>query len=361
MKKIVIIAGDHSGDIYGGLLAQKLKEKYPSAEIYSFGGEHLARHSRQVIDLISHAVMGLVEVLSSLGKLIALFNSTVAEIDRIQPDLIIPIDSPDFNLRLVKKLNKRYPVFYYVSPQVWAWRKSRIKQIKKYVNRMVVLFKFEQDFYKNYGIETLYFGHPLLEIIKPSQTPVKNIISFLPGSRRSVLKRHLPLIKKIKILLEQDLPGYQFRVVRPHNIPESFYQSYIPGIPLVTRSPAILEESKFIISASGTATMELAILNVPYLIIYKVNFLTWFLIKKLVAVKFAGIVNIICGKKVVEEFLQDAATPQKIAAYTLKILSDENQYNALKKDLAGACELLKPVDATARFAAYIGNYLGWNT
>ena len=297
MKKIVIIAGDHSGDIYGGMLAQKLKELYPTVEIYSFGGKHLAQHSTQIIDLITHAVMGLAEVLSALPKLIALLQRTAAEIKHISPDLVIPIDSPDFNLRVLKQLNKKYPVFYYVSPLVWAWRKGRIKQIKKYVDKMTVLFRFETEFYKKEGVDTLYFGHPLLDVIKPEETIPQEAIAFLPGSRRSELKRHLPLVKEAAQLIKKRLPRYALYVVRPHNIAESFYRQYIDDIAIVERSIPELQKAKFILCCSGTATMELAILNIPHLLFYRANALTWYIARLLVKLDFVGIVNIVAGKK----------------------------------------------------------------
>ena len=190
MKNIIIVAGDTSGDIYGGLLAKNLKEKYPNVNIYSFAGPELAKHSQQIINLLQYSVCGLVEVVSSLKKILATFKETLLKINEIKPDLIILIDFPDFNLRLAKIINKQYPVFYYVSPQVWAWRKERIKLIKKFVEKMIVIFKFEQDFYKKEGVDALYFGHPLLEIIKPVNLEPKKIISILPGSRKNEIKKH---------------------------------------------------------------------------------------------------------------------------------------------------------------------------
>jgi lipid-A-disaccharide synthase len=357
MKKIVIVAGDHSGDIYGGMLANDITILYPQIKIYSIGGKNLAKHSAQVIDLISHAVMGLTEVISSLGKLLKLFNQSVKEINKIRPDLIIVIDAPDFNLRLIKRLNKQYPVFYYVSPQVWAWREGRVKQIREYVNRMVVLFQFERDFYAKRNVGALYFGHPLLEIIKPKNPAVKNTISLMPGSRKSEIKRHMSLLIETKNILEKKLPNYSFQIIKPDNIPDDFYEQFNCNAPIVIRSNQILEESKFILCASGTATLELAILNIPHLIFYKVNSLTWILAKMLVKVKFAGIVNILCDKKIVEEFLQDQANAHDMAEYTLRILSDEYLYGSLKNNLRNACKLLEPLNANENFAQYIGNYL----
>ena len=357
MKKIVIIAGEKSGDAYGGFLSKKLKEKYPDLEIYSFGGDNLAKHSKQVVDLLSHSVTGLVEVLAHLGKILKVFNQIIKEIDRIKPDLVIPIDFPDFNLRLIKKLNKKYPIFYYVSPQLWAWRKGRINIIKKYVDKMVVLFKFEKEFYENNGVEALYFGHPLLEMIQKQDTPSKKIISFMPGSRKNEIKKHLPVMSESKDIIETNLPGYEFCVIKPKNITKDIYKELGPNLKVVDYSTEAIQNSEFIISASGTATVEIAILEIPYLIMYKVNSLTWLIIKKLVNLKFAGMVNILAGKKIIEELLQDKATPKNIAHSTLTTLKDEVRYRHIKHDLKDVKEILSPNNATEKLSSYIGNHL----
>ncbi len=357
MKKIVILAGDKSGDLYGGFLCQHLKEKFPDLEIYSFGGAHLAKHSCQVINLLSHSVSGLVEVIGSLKKILKIFKQTLAEIEQIKPDLIIPIDFPDFNLRLIKSLNKKYPVFYYISPQIWAWRKKRIELIRKYVDKMVTIFKFEQEFYKTENIDALYFGHPLLEVISLEPIKPKKIISFLPGSRVNELKKHLKVIAETKSILEKELPGYCFQIIRPENLAEKLYSNLAQDLKIVPHSYQALAESEFIITSSGTATVEIAILGVPYLVIYKVNSLTWYLIKKLVKTKFAAMVNILANQKVVDELLQDQATAPKICQKALYYLKNPNQYQALKSKLILLKEKLAPNQALSKFADFIGEYL----
>lgn len=357
MKKIVIVAGDKSGDLYGGLLSQRLKDKFPNLEIYSFGGEKLGRHSQQMVNLLSHSVCGLVEVLSSLGKLLKIFKKTKKTILELKPDLIILIDFPDFNLRLAKDLNKKFPLFYYVSPQVWAWRKKRVETIKKYVDRMIVLFKFEEAFYKNENMDVLYFGHPLLEIIKETDTRPNKIISFLPGSRKNEVKRHLPVMIETKKIIEKKLKGYQFRIIRPPNLEKDFYEKFSPNIDIVDHSYKAIKESEFIVASSGTATVELAILGVPYLIIYKLHPLSWYILKKMVKIDFVGMVNILSGHKIVDELLQKQATPEKIASLTLEYLENSDKCSDLKKGLKGISGMLSPLNATEKFADFIGNYL----
>jgi lipid-A-disaccharide synthase len=357
MKKIVIIAGDKSGDSYGGLLCKKLKEKFPNVEIFSFGGNNLAQHSHQVIDLLSHSVCGIFEVLLSLRKLFKIFGQMIDEINKINPDLIIPIDFPDFNLKLAKTLNKKYPLFYYISPQVWAWRRKRIELIRKFVDKIIVIFKFEEEFYKKENIEALYFGHPLLEMIEKKDMATKKTISFLPGSRKNEIKKHLPLMKETKKIIEDELDSYHFQIIRPENIEESFYKLFSPEMDIIPHSYKAIEESEFIITSSGTATVEIAILEVPFLIIYKVNPLTWTLLKRLVKTDFVGMVNILSSKKIIEELLQNEATPANIAQKTLSFLKNKEKYNKVKTALGEVKNTLSPYGATDRFAEFIGNYL----
>jgi len=357
MKKIVLIAGDKSADAYGGLLCKKLKEKSATIQLYSFGGPHLAQHSQQLINLLSHSVSGIMEIFSSLSEILRIFNKAVKEIEKIKPDLIIPIDFPDFNLRLIKCLNKKYPVFYYVSPQVWAWRKKRVELIRKYVDKMVVIFEFEKEFYQKKGIQVLYFGHPLLEIITPQNIQKKKIISFLPGSRKNEIKKHLPVMKKTKELLKKDLPDYSFRIIRPENIEKEFYENFSPDMNIVDHSLKAIQESAFIITSSGTATVEIAILEVPFLVMYKVNPLTWHIAKRLVDTRFITMVNILSLKKVVEELLQREANPKNIAAKTLEIIKSPQAYQRIKKDLEEVRAKLLPYGATEKFAQFISDYL----
>ncbi|MCF7886786.1 MAG: lipid-A-disaccharide synthase [Candidatus Omnitrophica bacterium] len=356
MKKIIIIAGDTSGDLYGGNLAKKINHKFNSCQIYSFGGKVLAKNSTQLIDLVSHSVCGLIEIISSLGKFKKLFNQTINQINKINPDLIILIDFPDFNLSLAKKINRRIPIFYYVSPQVWAWRRKRIKTIKKYTDRMIPIFSFEKKLYEKEKIDVAFFGHPLLEIIDQKQIEKEKIISFLPGSRKNELKHHLNLLAKTKTLLQKELPEYSFQVLKPKGIDEKLYNVFKKE-EVFDHSYQILSKSKFIIAASGTATIETAILEIPHLIIYKINKFSWYILKKIIKTKYAGMLNILADKKVVPELLQNQATPKNIAKVTLGYLKDEKKYNSFKKELNNTKQFLSPYNGITKFADYVGNYL----
>ncbi|MCM8786493.1 MAG: lipid-A-disaccharide synthase [Candidatus Omnitrophica bacterium] len=356
MKKIVIIAGDLSGDLYGGLLSKKIKEKFSNVEIFSLGGINLARHTKQIFCLTDYAVSGIFEVTSSLYKLYSIFKDTVAYINKIKPDLVIPVDFPDFNLRLIKKLNKKFPVFYYVSPQVWAWRKNRLKLIKKYIDTMVVIFKFEEEFYRSQNVNVKYFGHPLLELVTKTNMKPKKIISFMPGSRKNEIKLNLPIIEKTKIILEKKLPDYSFRIICPQNIPKNFYKKF-STMDVTNHSYQAMEESTFIITSSGTATVEIALLEVPFIIFYKLRSPTWYILKRLVNTKFIGMVNILAGRKIIEEFLQNDAKPLNLANKTIEIINDNFMYNKIKNELSKIKDIISPSGATENFASFIGEYL----
>lgn len=357
MKKIVIVAGDKSADLYGGLLCEKLRNKFSGIEIFSFGGNNLAKNSCQKINLLDYSISGLLEVISSLKNLIAVFKKIVKEIHEISPDLIILMDFPDFNLKLAKTLNKKYPLFYYISPQVWAWRKNRINLIKKYVDKMIVIFKFEEDFYKKENVDVHYFGHPLLEMINKSGTAQKKIISLLPGSRRNEIKKHLPVMLAAKNILEKELLDFSFRIIRPENIPQEFYAKFSPAMDITAHSCEKIEESTFIIACSGTATVEIAILEVPFLIIYKMNPLSWQILKRIVHTKFIGMVNILSSKKVIEELIQKNAAAENIARTALDLLKNKEKYCQIKEELKHVKTILSPYGAAEKFAEFIGDYL----
>lgn len=357
VKKIVIVAGDKSGDAYGGRFCRGIKEKMPGAEIYSFGGECLKRHSTRAVNLLQHSVTGIFEVFSSLKNLLAAFKQIVATIKNINPDLVILIDFPDFNLRLARKLNKKYPLFYYISPQIWAWRKNRINTIKKYVDKMVVIFKFEKEFYQKHGIDALYFGHPLLENIEKNSTDPEKIISFLPGSRRNEIARHLPIMQKAKTIMQKRLPSWRFQIIRPPNIAKEFYQKFNIDIEIKDYSMPALQSSRLIVAASGTATVEAALMNIPHIIVCKLNPLTWHIARRMVDVKFVGMINILAGKEIIKELLQNEVTPENITAQSLKIIENETAYRETKDQLRKASTLLEPRGASEKTAAFICEYL----
>lgn len=359
MKKIVIVAGDKSGDIYGGLLAKQLNEQFSEKiQIYSFAGQSLKENSQQILNLVDHAVSGIFEVLKNLPNIFKTFEKCITSIKEIKPDLIILIDFPDFNLRLAKKLYKDFPIYYYISPQVWAWRKSRVNLIRKYIKKMIVLFKFEEEFYKNKNVDAVFFGHPLLEIIPKINIEHKKIITFLPGSRKNEILHNLPTMIETKNNLESKIKDFKFRLIYPENIPLEFYDQFnLNGIEMLAHSYDKIAESYFVITASGTATLELSLLGVPFCAIYKLNKISWILLKNLVKIDFITLANIVAQEKIVEEFLQDNANAENLTKYALSIINNKNKHKDMKNKLNKIHNQLLPNNASLEISRYLAKIL----
>ncbi len=355
MKKIFIVAGDPSGDIHGGNLAKHIQEISPETSIYSAGGIHLKKYSRQITDLTEIAVTGIFEVAGYLKKILDKFNLTAGKIQEIKPDIVILIDFPDFNLRLAGRLKaKGFRIFYYISPQVWAWRKNRIKLIKKYIDKVLVIFPFEKDFYKRHGVEAVYVGNPSFESIPDGltgQNPSieKKKIVFLPGSRTKEVTRHLPLMIGTKKLLQP--LELSFAVIKYPRLPKRlFKKAGEEGIEIIEENRYhAIAESSIAVSSSGTATLELALLNIPTVVIYKTALLSWLILKSIVKIDFISIVNILAKEEVFPELIQYKASPANIAGYCREFLNNPEYYNSTKKKISRIKDVLssKPASKTA--------------
>jgi len=262
---------------------------------------------------------------------------------------------------LAKKNNKKYPIFYYVSPQVWAWRRKRIKLIRKYIDKIIVIFKFEEELYRREGIDVLYFGHPLLEIINDTffslpakRKEKKKIISLLPGSRKNEIRQHLPLLLKAKKLITHQLRDYSFQIIKPKNIEIEFYKKIVKdNTEIIEHSYHSLYQSEFIITSSGTATVEIAILGIPFLIIYKMNPISWLILKHMVNINYIGMINIIAGRKIIEELVQSQASAYRIASLTTEILKNREKYKSLQRNLEKIKQKLYPPSAITATATFI--------
>jgi len=358
MKKIFIVAGDPSGDIHGGNLAKHIQETSPETRIYSAGGIHLKKYSRQITDLTEIAVTGIFEVAGYLKKILDKFNLTVRKIQGIKPDIVILIDFPDFNLRLAKKLKaKGFRIFYYISPQVWAWRKNRIKLIKKYIDKVLVIFPFEEVFYKKHGVKAVYVGNPSSESIPEkllkqnsyTDDNEKKRIIFLPGSRTKEVTRHLPLMIETKKLLQP--LGLSFAVIKYPRLPgRLFEKAEEEGIEIIEENRyQAIAESLIAVSSSGTATLELALLNIPTVVIYKTALLSWLILKSIVKIDFISIVNILAKEEVFPELIQYKASPANIAGHCRNFLNNPEYYNLTKKKISRIKDVLssKPASKTA--------------
>ena len=374
-KRILIICGEASGDLNAAELARKILEINPGVRISGVGGPLLRQAGAQIYwDIKDLAVMGFFDALKKLPQFFALQKFLLQRIKEEKPDLIILVDFSGFNLRFAKAVNRAIPVIYYVSPQVWASRPGRLKTIKKYINKMIVLFKFEEEFYRNNGMDAAFAGHPLLDIVKPLTQKKeflnnffldgsRPVIALLPGSRRQEVKNILPVMLKAAALILKSICGVQFVLAKSSQVSWDTYN-------LITRTFSNIEvkiiEGKtydclniadFCLVASGTATLETAIMQKPFAVIYKMGLLNYLLYRPQVRVPYIGMANIVAGKKIVPEFIQFRARPKAIAETVIKLLENPSALERMKIDLAQIRPLLGEKGASLRAATIVLDFL----
>jgi len=371
-KKILIVAGEASGDLHAAELVESIKKIAPGTVFFGLGGERLKAQGVEIsFDLTKFAVVGFWEVLKNLGEFKRIFRDILRAADAGKPDLAILVDYPGFNLRLAGELHKRnIPVVYYISPQVWAWGEKRIHFIKRTVTKMLVLFNFEEELYKKYGVPVACVGNPLLDTVKTSAgrrellektglNPDILTVCLLPGSREKEVKTLLPLMLRCAGIINGYLYGrIQFLVLRAPTVKEEIFNRAMEkcGIPVKMVSGRAYDgiaASDFALVCSGTATLETAILAVPMVILYKVNFLTWFFIRMMIKIPYIGLVNVVKGRKIAEEFVQFDADENKICDYVIPILHDKDKLARLKLELLSVKPLLGSPGASERAAREI--------
>jgi lipid-A-disaccharide synthase len=367
-KTIMIVAGEASGDMHGASLVQEMLNIDPALNFYGVGGNKLQQAGVKLFAHVSEmAVVGLTEIISKLGKFFQIMKKLEKSLDDVKPDLVILIDFAGFNLRLAKAVHKRgIKVFYYVSPQVWASRKGRIKKIKKYVDKMAVILPFEVDTYKRENYHVDYVGHPLLDLVKTDYSPEearakfglqegRTTIALLPGSRLAEVINLLPEMLKAGEIISQTIQPIQFLLPLADTLDEKTVTGIIADYSLKVNvicghTYEAIASADLAIVASGTATLETALLGVPMVIIYKISSLTYFIGKFLVRVNNIGLANIIAGKTIVEELIQDDASGKKIAAAALAILTDKERKQQIINEL-GAIRAKLGSPGAARRAA----------
>lgn len=374
---IFIIAGEPSGDLHGANLVRNLKIINPKLRFFGFGGEKmLSSGVKLYFNLSELAVVGFIEVLKNLNVFKKLFNDILEEINKIKPKAIILIDYPGFNLRLAKTIKEKYPqvlVIYYISPQVWAWDSKRIAVIEKVVDKMLVIFKFEEELYKKYHVPVDFIGHPLLDSVKITKTKEefldeynlkssKKTICLLPGSRENEVKFNLEIMLNSIKIFSKEIKDYQFIILKPDNLKMPLYQEIMDkcgiGISVIENDTYNgIAASDFCLVASGTATLETAIIKKPMFVIYKVKLLTWIIAKLLIKLKFISLVNIVAGRKIVPEFLQFRAKPDIISQEMVKFLNHPSEIDKMILDLSIVNESLGSSGASANAAQIIDTFL----
>jgi len=371
-KNILIVAGETSGDIHGANLIDNLKKLRPGIFFFGIGGQ---RMEAQGVSLVSNieklSIIGIAEIFSKAGHVYSAYKKVMQKVRNVRPDLAILIDYPGFNLRLARSLKKRgIPVIYYITPQVWAWGKSRIYTIKKNIDKALVILKFEERLFRSFGIDATFVGHPLLDrgeafgqiSKKHSESDRKRFtIALLPGSRESEVKRMLPvMLKTADIIVKQK--HARFLLLKSSGVSEKIYRSILHKSlvkidSLKDDTHGCLSQSDFIFTSSGTATLESAIVERPMLIIYKTSFLTALIFKLFANTRDIGLVNIIAGKRVAPEVLQYDATPKNLAKRILSIISSKSALEKQTSELKKVKNSLGTPGASLRAARIINDFL----
>lgn len=368
VPRVMIVVGEASGDLHGANLITELKKIYPNIFCYGLGGKYMRKAGAEILtDASELSVVGLVEIIRHYPRLHSILKRMINELKINPPDLLVLIDSPDFNLRLAKAAKKYgINVLYYISPQVWAWRESRINVIKKCVDMMAVVFPFEVKFYKDANIPVKYVGHPLTKdaVATVSRDSLfqnekldarKKLIGIFPGSRKSEIERILPILIDAAENLALQRDDVQFIIPIASTLHENFIKQYSnsPLLNIKTTKENIynvINACDAIAAASGTVTLQITLMQTPYLIVYKVSSLTYYILKRVVNFKFAGIANIIANKEICREFLQNDARPKQIALELEKLLSDKCYSDNMKKEMKVIKEQLGNKDGSAEVA-----------
>ncbi len=370
-KKIMISAGETSGELYGALLSTQIRRRWPEVRISGIGGPRMKAAGVKIIAPVSH-VIGIIEAIKHLWEIKATFSKAQENLVTERPDLLILIDFPDFNLALAKKARAAgIPVLYYVSPQVWAWRSNRVKKIASLADRMAVLFPFEVDCYKDTGLVCEFVGHPVVETINISRSkeeikeglgldPRKKVLSLLPGSRPNEINRHQHIVMEVAAKIRKNFPEIQ--VVVPLSPGTKFPAVSSDHLKIIYgRTTETLACSEAAAVASGTATLETALVGTPMVVFYSVSPVTFYLAKMLSNLRFISLVNILSGKEVVKELLQKDANAGMVFSEIRKILEDKAYRDGMIADLKKINRIMQDKRPSARVAEIAGEMAGWNS
>ncbi|MFZ7124661.1 MAG: lipid-A-disaccharide synthase [Desulfobacterales bacterium] len=347
-KRIFIIAGEASGDMHGANLVKALRRQSEELEIFGFGGSGMRRAGMDVIlDSADLAVMGITEVLSKISTIRSGFRTAERLLRQRRPDLLILIDFPDFNLRIAAKAKKAgIPVLYYISPQIWAWRRGRVRIIGRLVDHMAVILPFEERFYRDHRVPVTFVGHPLMDDWDGSlpgtagrSNGIKSI-GLLPGSRLGEIQRHLPVLLEAAVSIQRRRPEMQFTVSRSPEIDPGIYQAmsrpYTDRLGLEldgNGARRLLGRVDLVVAASGTVVLEAALADTPAIVIYRVSPLSYLIGRLLIRVPFISLVNLIAGRLVVPELIQQESSAESIAEKVFRLIDHPSEVDRIRGGL----------------------------
>jgi lipid-A-disaccharide synthase len=364
MPRIFLSAGEASGEHYGALLIESLRKMDPAVEIFGMGGERMEDLGcRRIVRSEDMAVMGFSEVVRHLPRIHREYRRIVKSLRETRPDVAVLIDYPGFHLRLTRDLHRLgIPVIYFVSPQLWAWKKRRIRKVKSYVDRMLVIFPFEEKFYLDNGVNATYVGHPLADLPMPEISrnafadqygldASKDWVGLLPGSRDKEIRLNLPEMKKAAAELNMDCefllplastlkPKHVRSIRETTSTRAGFGRPDTPRITLVKDARAALYHARASVVASGTATVEAALIGNPFIVVYRVSALTYAIARRIVSVPFVAMVNLVAGRAIVPEIIQQDFTAANITSHLRRLMTDEPSRQKMRTDLVEVARLL---------------------
>jgi lipid-A-disaccharide synthase len=367
--RIMISCGEASGDLYAAALTAELHQRQPDAEIFGFGGQRLKSAGGRLIgDFGGLSVTGLTEAIRVVPRSFAMLRRLVDAARELRPHVFVAVDSPDFNFRLLAALRRLgIPIVYYVSPQLWAWRPGRMETMKTYVDRVLVIFPFEEALYRDAGVNVQFVGHPLVDLAKSGQpreaflterglVPAAPTVALLPGSRKNELDRTVPVMAAAIPLIRAQVPDAQFVVACAPAMPDSLFAPLVADdldadVALVReRTDDVLAASDVVITASGTATIQCTLHEKPMVVVYRLSPLTYRLVKPFGHVDMYAMPNLVAGSRIVPELIQSDFTAERTAAETLKFLTDRELYERTRQSLAHVRRQLGSPGASARAA-----------
>ncbi len=374
-EKILIIAGEASGDLHGSSLIKELKKINSNLEVFGIGGNRMKREGMKLIFHIDKlSFMGFFEVLKNLSLVRRVMRTMVSVTETRRPHLAILIDYPGFNLRFAKRIKKLgIPVVYYISPQVWAWGGNRVKKMKNLIDRMVVIFPFEKDIYKRFNIDCEFVGHPLLEVTRPILSFEdfqrkfdirKNevVVGLLPGSRWQEVEKILPIMLESCELLKTRIKNLKVLLGLAPTIKKEDIENLLKAtgsqVGLVENlTYDLMKHADLLLIASGSATLECAILGTPFLVLYKTSLWTYLVAKSLISIPNIALANVVAGKRIIPEFIQRQAAPNQIAEEMYEILTDRERYKTIQNELKKVKEKLGDEGASKRAAEIVTQML----
>ena len=348
-NSMMIVAGEASADLHGAEVVAQLNTRYPALNIFGVGGKAMRAHNFEaLVPAEEMSLAGLTEVLLGLPKMFRIMSLLTAQVKIRRPAVVMLIDLPDFNIRLARRLKKiGIPVVYYISPQIWAWRQGRVEQIRQFIDKMLVILPFEKEFYKKHEVDVEFVGHPLVEELSgaPTQREARAqlglgstqapVVALMPGSRRKEVSRHLPVMLQAIALLRQESPNLRALIPVASTISQDWVTQLVgkTGVDaqiIDGQAVEIIRAADAAVVCSGTSTLQTALLHRPMVVVYKVSWLTHVILRRLIKVAHIALVNLIAGKELVTELVQNAFTPRRLTDELRIILNNADKQQTLR-------------------------------